>query len=458
MTIQGWPLRRYILLPLVFFILYSGSFFLLYRYLQTETIVTTIIPVSAVAIFFGLRMGLITAMASIPLNLLLLHTRGESPLPAITQAEFIHSYTLIFLASLVAGWMSDTRKKYHIQISLLQKTQEDLKSRTREAEMLRGVASAVASTIELDSLLELILQHLYEVVPYNSACVFLIDGEYMHAVAARGFPDANAVLNRTYALNAPLEREIMGSGAPLIIPDASEDPRFKGWAGTEYVRGWMCVPLKVKGKIIGLVTLDSRKPSVYGDEEARAAQAFADEVAIAINNARLFEQVQKQAITDELTGLYNSRYFFSQLGKEIQRCLRYNRVFSLLMIDLDDFKLYNDRYGHLAGDDLLKELSILIKNGIREMDTPARYGGEEFVIILSETDTDEALVMADRLRVSINKHNFFIEETKQVSHITASMGIATYPKHSDGSRGLVEAADKAMYRAKIKKNTIFVAE
>lgn len=165
---------------------------------------------------------------------------------------------------------------------------------------------------------------------------------------------------------------------------------------------------------------------------------------------------EEQSRTDALTKLHNSRHYYDQLESEIERAHRYRRELSLLFIDIDDFKAYNDAYGHVAGDKVLKSLGAVIRTNLRENDSGFRYGGEEFTVILPETGRDEAIVVAERIRRGFSDVGF--EQPGVTAHKTLSVGI-TELRPDDDAQSLTKRADKAMYGAKLKgKNTTWVAD
>lgn len=170
--------------------------------------------------------------------------------------------------------------------------------------------------------------------------------------------------------------------------------------------------------------------------------------------AELYEATQRLAVTDGLTGLYNTRYFYRALEDELARSRRYQHPVSLIMFDLDDFKKYNDRYGHLAGDDLLQELAGLVTDVTRQTDVVARYGGEEFSVILPETVATDAAKLAERLRAAVECHAFRVPHNRTAGRITISVGVAAYPDDASSVKDLVNCADMALLHAKAHKNRI----
>ena len=176
--------------------------------------------------------------------------------------------------------------------------------------------------------------------------------------------------------------------------------------------------------------------------------SLATQIAIVIENARLYGETEQLALTDEMTGIHNYRHFLSRLSDEWKRANRYHRPLSLIMVDIDSFKHYNDTHGHLKGDIVLRELAQLLARVTRDVDFVARYGGEEFVIILPETTREEALKMAERIRLEVRGHHFLLAETQPGGRLTVSVGVATYPDATQDRDELVELVDRAMYRAK----------
>jgi diguanylate cyclase (GGDEF)-like protein len=213
------------------------------------------------------------------------------------------------------------------------------------------------------------------------------------------------------------------------------------------VHGWVGAPLAAHGDIIGGLMLDSCVSGAYDGAAAGLVQAIANQAAIAIENARLFSQVQLLAVTDTLTGLYNRRYFFEFAVQEFERSRRYARPLSVLMLDIDHFKKVNDTYGHLVGDRLLSELAKQCKSTLRDADVMARYGGEEFVVLLPETPARLALLAAERLWKAIAGVQLDVEG--QTVSVSVSLGVAELDSGCPNLEALLGRADQALYRAKI---------
>ncbi len=207
------------------------------------------------------------------------------------------------------------------------------------------------------------------------------------------------------------------------------------------------LPLVAKGQSIGLVELAASGAVTFTDERLALARTMANEAAMALENARLYEDARKLADRDPLTGFYNHRFLHERLGEEVVRTQRAHRSMSVLMLDLDDFKLVNDTFGHLFGDRVLTWTAELIRSTLRASDIPARYGGDEFAIILPETDHDEAGRAAERILDAFQVQPFVGEQRGPVP-IGASIGVATFPQDGRTATELIDAADQALYRVK----------
>jgi diguanylate cyclase (GGDEF)-like protein len=194
---------------------------------------------------------------------------------------------------------------------------------------------------------------------------------------------------------------------------------------------------------IGVMVQGSTKPA---PEDLELFELLVRQASVAIKNAREFERTQTLSITDGLTGAYNYRFLIDALKKEIGIAERFHEVFSIVMIDLDSLKEYNDVHGHLGGSEVIRQVARLAASIIRAIDMLCKYGGDEFVVVLPRTPKQGAAIAAERLRDSIEKHRFPGEEI--TGKITASFGIASYPEDGRTVHDLIASADKALYRAK----------
>lgn len=218
------------------------------------------------------------------------------------------------------------------------------------------------------------------------------------------------------------------------------------------IKSYICIPLSAQGETFGLLYLeihnkDTNKHKLMIKEFQRAAVAFADQITLALANIKLRESLHHQSMHDALTGLYNRRYMEEELNIEFMRALRKSEPLSLIMLDIDHFKQFNDVYGHEAGDLVLIEVSRIIKNHIRESDIPCRMGGEEFMMIIPDTTLELAKERAENICAAVSKATLMYKGVN-LPGITISAGVATFPNHGTSKNEIVEAADKALYNAK----------
>ncbi|MDD2703605.1 MAG: sensor domain-containing diguanylate cyclase [Candidatus Omnitrophica bacterium] len=237
----------------------------------------------------------------------------------------------------------------------------------------------------------------------------------------------------------------------LWVEDAKKDFRFdpekREDSESRPLGSLISVPLAAGHSLVGILRLDNPLPNFYSLDDLRFLMAIADIGAVALENNELFEKTKELAIHDGLTGLFAKGYFFDRLKEECKRGLRQKKIFSLLMIDIDRFKLYNDRFGHPAGDIVLGAISRAIVDFLKEETALiGRFGGEEFCVILSERAKEEAVSLAERLRKNIEEQSIVLrgQETK----VTVSIGVASFLQDARDEAELVIKADKAMYAAK----------
>jgi len=318
------------------------------------------------------------------------------------------------------------------------------------ANALRDTAAALTSTLNFDEVLDRILLNVGEVVPNEAANVMMIWSGVAYIVRAIGYAE-RGIEEAMMSLQIPITQEshflsMYTTGMPLAVSDMHEYAALESHSNIHWARSMASAPLRSKGQVFGFLNLESCQPGFYNQHHADRLQAFADQAAVAIENARLYAEVQQYAITDELTDIYNRRGLFELGRREVERAHRYGRSLSAVMIDTDKFKEINDKYSHSEGDHVLKTLADRWKASIREVDILGRYGGDEFVILLPETDLENALPVADRLRMAICSKP--VQTPVGDIPLSVSIGVATLTDVIRTFDELIEKADEALFRSK----------
>ena len=231
------------------------------------------------------------------------------------------------------------------------------------------------------------------------------------------------------------------SGEPVLANSVLKEPRYI--ALHPGIRSALSLPLKYREELMGVLSLESKQAYGFSSHDVLTLRTLADQLAVALHNARAYQLALEQAITDGLTGLKTHRYFMESLDREWRQSTRSGQTFSVVMIDLDGFKQVNDRYGHLEGDKVVKAVAHLLNDRVRQSNVVARYGGDEFAVLLPGVRIDQAEHLAERLRLTIEADPYMAER-----HVTASFGIASFPLHGPTQEEVIRVADSGMYLAK----------
>jgi diguanylate cyclase (GGDEF)-like protein len=335
--------------------------------------------------------------------------------------------------------------------ALLEKRMEQLSRRMSETSTLYDVAGILTSQLALGEVLATVVRLAGELFQSAASSVRLIDesGERLELAAHAGLGEEYCRRGAVPLGSSAAGRAAL-TGEPVHVIDASRDDVYlKGeLLAHEGLRSLLCLPLNVRGRRIGVMTLYHRRPRTYEPEEMRFLSTFASTVSIAVDNARLYSEQARLAITDGLTGLYNHKHFHEVLAAEVGRARRYSHPISLVLVDIDHFKIFNDACGHQAGDALLRTLAVIFKAAARQNDLVARYGGEEFAFVLPQTDKRQATALAKRLCRAVERRRCEGEEVLPGGRLTVSLGVASYPEDVAHAADLVGRADQSLYRAK----------
>jgi diguanylate cyclase (GGDEF)-like protein len=303
---------------------------------------------------------------------------------------------------------------------------------------LYEAATQVSGSLDLDETLQKIARGAAASADAASSTIILLDdlGEVSHVT--------DWEVGGIEVRKDGGSRRVWETGRPVILPDFSAAP--PGTVNPRLLelgrRAAVCLPLRVRERVRGVLWVHYNEPRRFAEEDMQLLSYFTTQAAIAIENARLFAETTRLANTDPLTGLYNHRYFYHLLETELKRARRYGRSLSLIMLDIDHFKQFNDRFGHLSGDEALRCLAQILRKNSRGVDMVARYGGEEFAIILPETDLPQGSIQAERLRAAA------AEQEWPESQLTISLGVAPLTAEMARAEDLVRDADRALYEAK----------
>ncbi len=316
----------------------------------------------------------------------------------------------------------------------------------KDLRVFHDVARALTSSLDLDSILGAIMQQMEQFFEPESWSLLIVDEQernlYYAVAAGRSSGDRNLRVD----MGEGIAGWVAQHGEPVIVSDPGNDPRFAGYTGPS-VRSVICIPLCSRDRTLGVIELLNYRASTLTDQTMAFLRVLCDFAAIAIQNVRAVERIQELTITDDCTGLFNSRHLFSVTESEIERSRRFNLPFSLIFIDLDHFKRVNDLYGHLTGSRLLAEIAGTIKHNVRGIDSAFRYGGDEFIVLLPQTGKDAALEVTQRLLHSLRETRYLLSEGLNLT-VLASFGIASYPEDGNSIQEIIGAADEMMYLVK----------
>lgn len=329
-----------------------------------------------------------------------------------------------------------------------------VKATLNEAKKLREIikiSRAVVSSLDLDDVLQKILLYARELMETPAGSVALFDARtsVMTLHASAGLSPEFVARDHWHVEHGGLTQKILDHQDLFIIEDTSQQSFFNNpLALSEGIKSLIAVPLWIKDSIVGILYLNDFKPRSFDPFACEQLDILASFATLSIVNARLHEKTVRLACTDGLTGLFNHRQFKRILTQEVTRSKRYSSELSLVMIDIDNFKRFNDTYGHPCGDRILAEVAGLLIDIFREADLVFRYGGEEFVIILPLSGPDEAVCAAARACESVAALSISWPGTDHPLGVTVSVGVASLPQDANSEEGLLEVADQLMYQAK----------
>lgn len=297
-----------------------------------------------------------------------------------------------------------------------------------------------------------IVKYAMDLTDMQAGSIALYDEEKseMEIRASVGFKGGGMEVGYRWPLRkGGVTNMILSNNGPLFIPDISRDRCFDHSELKKIdVVALLAIPLLAEGKIMGILYLDDFKPRELNEREIGMAGLLGMQAAIALDKLNIIEKTQQDAFVDELTKLYNHRFYAKKIAEEFNRANRYENDLSLCMIDVDHFKHYNDTNGHPQGNKVLSKIASILSTQARNFDIVCRYGGEEFAIILPDTPRDSAYKFATRVCQKVAETNFDNGESQPLGRVTISAGVAAFPDDVSSAEELEDMADKALYRAK----------
>jgi len=405
---------------------------------------------------FGLTVGIIVAILSFFVGL-----AGVLRSGCYSVAHFTWSFAIFALAGYV-HWkttrtmessFSLSSEKLEEDINLLSDSHNKQKSEVKHLDekllrclVLKDVTEMFTTTLSLEKIARLIIERTASTIgKQGRILLFLADVDKQELMLSASHGTAKIKDKK----GDIFDRWVVKHGIPLLVKDAANDFRFSG--SVEEVskanfKSVIVTPLLSGNKIIGVLRMDDETTGAYTQDDLRLLDIIGNLGAVAIQNAMLYSWIQELAVRDSLTGLFVRRFFLKRFQEEMRRAERKSEELSLLMIDIDRFKWYNDKYGHATGDIVLKYITSIINQTLHEGDIAARYGGEEIAILLTGIDKKEAFKRAESIRKKIEETPIDVRRDKHI--ITASIGVSTYPEDGIREEELVKIADERLYKAK----------
>jgi diguanylate cyclase (GGDEF)-like protein len=395
----------------------------------------------------GLLAGLLLAMFSSILYL----SVNVKDLSALPTSHVLFQILTVWILAITVGLMvkelKSSRSKLLRMFDVLNQRTSELERSQSQIASIYETSRCLVEKLNLNEVVTEVLNIVHRMLEYRFFSLFTLNPSGFISLLGE-IKDGKKIIY------AEPQREpgkgvlnvAMSRGKPVRIIDLTQDKQYE--SGNGEMKSLMAVPMISRGKVIGVMEARSLRVGAFLEQDEKIFSILAGSAALAIENAILHKKTEELTIVDELTGLYNYRYFIRKLETEVRRAERYEQPLSLLMIDIDWFKRYNDTYGHLFGNLVLQDLASRIKESVRDVDEVCRYGGEEFVVILPQTKKDDARMIGERIRQRVGGKEFIDDQENARVKITVSIGVASYPENGMTSKELTEKMDQALYLAK----------
>lgn len=314
--------------------------------------------------------------------------------------------------------------------------------RAAQLEAINVIARQTTAVLEIDELLRKVCRLVLDHFPLDHVAILLSEETGLRLRAHDGRLTPAVPPGVAISRSTSIAMTALRLGRSMIENDVSKLAKYQPMFLETHSE--MCVPLVFFGEKLGVMALESAKPDNFNKDDVLSLQAVADIVAGAIQNTNYFERARQLAYIDGLTSIFNRRFFELRISEELERAMRYEGQLTVIMIDIDNFKRLNDEFGHLLGDEVLRQVSSIFQQQLRKGDVVCRYGGEEFAVVVPQTAPESAFEVADKLRRIVESWHF----PGVPRRVTISAGLAGFPLHGRTRDEIVAAADAALYTAK----------
>lgn len=312
---------------------------------------------------------------------------------------------------------------------------------------MNRIHRSLGVNLELGTIAHILVEELVDIVGCTGCAIMMMEDKQVLLLAEYGFK--KLLGDQEFTTDMPAIKHIRDTGQCIFTGDIPNSPASSCVPAGCNMKSLICTPVMVQDEVKGIIHLDSLEKDAFDEEDKLFVEQLAEAIAIAMERALEHSKVKTLSVEDGLTGCFNRRKLDQDVDSEISRSRRYQRNFSILMIDVDWFKKYNDHHGHGRGDELLIAIVELFKKNLRDSDEVYRYGGEEFVIKLPENDRQRALTVATKLQELVAATPFDGEKESQPERkVTISIGLATYPWDGNNRDELYKSADTRLYEAK----------
>ncbi|MBI5681682.1 MAG: sensor domain-containing diguanylate cyclase [Deltaproteobacteria bacterium] len=332
------------------------------------------------------------------------------------------------------------------------KESKALKERFFELYTLYRLSQNLNLSLQVTELFDSTVKFLKTSLNIKDFCFMLLDEECgeLKVWKANGITH-DETEDITFKLGEGITGIVASTGESILIQDISKDNRCIDCKEIiPSVGSLLAIPMISNGNTVGVMTIHKQDINAFKEDDKKFFSAIASTVANSIDRARSYEKAQKESMIDSLTGLYNRRFFSDSIIRQSSRAVRYGETFSIIMLDIDHFKYFNDTYGHIVGDEILKNLASIIRANIRQSDIVARYGGEEFVILLPRICKEDAVLTAEKTRLMVEEKLAQSITGKDIEKITITLGVAAYSQDGTTPEEITNSADRFMLMGKQK--------